>query len=204
MKEFVKVTIGYSYEELDEAAKERVKEWYLEDEIRVDLFYDDIRMMLDETFPNSKLDAQFSLNYCQGDGLNIYGELNLFDFLDYWDASDKEVRRMRFYLEYCSITFRFSSNNHYCYSYKFADAKEIDSYVFEDIDNLEVHEIRDIDESTIRKFYTDLFDYFEDLDRELEKRGYDYLYDCDDEEVKEACEANDWYFTKEGKFICCG
>ena len=46
-----------------------------------------------------------------------------------------------------------------------------------------------------------MIDYFDELDSEYEKQGYKYLYECDDEEVRDACEANKWYFTVDGKFI---
>ena len=80
MKEFV--TIGYSYEELNEDAKAKVKQWYLEDPIRNENFYEDVKNYLKENFPRSELEVTYSLGYCQGDGLNIYGKVNLYDFLE--------------------------------------------------------------------------------------------------------------------------
>ena len=84
MKEFI--TIGYSYNELNERAKAKVKEWYLNDTIRCDIFHDDIMMFLHDEFPSSSLRINFSLYYCQGDGFNIEGELDLCDFLPKWEA----------------------------------------------------------------------------------------------------------------------
>ena len=43
-------------------------------------------------FPNSNLKVEYSLNYCQGDGLNIYGELNIKDILKYLDFKDVVMR----------------------------------------------------------------------------------------------------------------
>ena len=47
-----------------------------------------------------------------------------------------------------------------------------------------------------------MLDYFEKLDSQFKDEGYKYLYECDEEEVEEFCEANDYYFTKDGNLIC--
>ena len=86
MKNKMKIfkTIGYNYSELSEDAKEKVKNWYLFDlDMHYELFYEDIKMYLSEQFPDSDLQLCYSLASCQGDGLNIYGKLNLYDFIYY-------------------------------------------------------------------------------------------------------------------------
>ena len=40
---------------------------------------------------------------------------------------------------------------------------------------------------------------FETISSTYEKIGYDYLYEVDEEEEKNACEANEWAFEKDGK-----
>lgn len=199
MKEFV--TIGYTYDELNDQAKEKVKQWYLENEIRNDIFYEDICEYLNTEFPNSELKVDYSLSYCQGDGLNIYGTLNLYDFLDKWQTGEKEKRTIQFYIDQAIYKYTFERNNHYCYSCKFIDKKYINDSVCEWIDELKYQQMKNINEELITQFYTDMINYFEELDNQFEKDGYKYLYDCDDEEVKECCEANDYYFTETGEFI---
>lgn len=200
MKEFI--TIGYSYNELSEEAKENVKRWYLDDELRSQFFYEDTIERLKEAFPRSSLDVGFRLSYCQGDGLNIYGEINLFDFLKHWDASEKAKRTMEFYIEKSGLTaYTFTANARYGYSCKHLDKKEVPYLTRELMETLDFQQIRDVNEALIEEFYTDLFNHFSELDSEYEGKGYDYLYDCDEEEIWDYCEANDYYFTEKGDFI---
>lgn len=199
MKEFI--TIGYSYDELNKEAKEKVKQWYLEDEVRSQLFYEDIIYYLKETFPRSELDVSYSLANCQGDGLNIHGTLNLNDFLSVWAVPDGVKRIIEHYLDIVCTEFAFEKDNHYCYSCKFIDKKYINDYVETMSDELIYNGIKRINTDLIRQFYSDMLDYFEKLDNKFEKEGYERLYTVDDEEVAECCEANEWYFTEEGEFI---
>ena len=199
MKEFI--TVGYSYNELSETAKENVKQWYLEDEIRNEFFYEDIVYTLKESFPRSDLKVTYSLSCCQGDGLNIYGNLNLYDFIEKWNATEKEKRRIEFYLNNSSHNFTFENNHRYSYSCKFIDKKYIDDYVNDMIDDLQYNGISNINSETIKQFYIDMLDHFEKLDKQFETDGYNYLYNCDDEEVEDFCMANDYYFTEDGTLI---
>ena len=65
----------YDFSELNESAKERVRQWYLDDDMRSSDWENEIEQDLMIMFPNSDLHIQFSLNSCQGDGVNIYGNL---------------------------------------------------------------------------------------------------------------------------------
>lgn len=65
----------YDFSELNESAKERARQWYLDDDMRSSDWENEIEQDLMTMFPNSDLHIQFSLNSCQGDGVNIYGEL---------------------------------------------------------------------------------------------------------------------------------
>ena len=79
MLKFTKTTKVYEYMELSDDAKENAKQWYLNDDPRsyelTDIFMEDIHQI----FPNSKLEVQWSLSSCQGDGVNIYGSVDLHD-----------------------------------------------------------------------------------------------------------------------------
>lgn len=201
MKTFTTITIGYTYNELSAEAKENVKQWYLNDELRNEIFYEDITYTLKENFPRSDLKVTYSLSCRQGDGLNIYGDLNLYDFIEKWEATEKEKRRIEFYLDNANHVFTFENNNRYSYSCKFIDKKYINDYVESMIEDLQYNEISNINGETIKIFYSDMLEHFEKLDRNFEKYGYDYLYNCDDDEIEEHCADNDYYFTEEGNLI---
>lgn len=68
------------------------------------------------------------------------------------------------------------------------------------IDALEYWKIRDIDKALIYKFEKICIQIIKNMCAEMERYGYRYLYDADDDEVAETCEANEWYFTATGEF----
>lgn len=195
-------TIGYTYSELNEEAKEHVKDWYIyQNDFKTDIFYEDIMENLKYTFPKSDLKVCFSLSSCQGDGLNISGNINLYDFLKIWKATEKEKRTIEFYIDNSFYQYSFEKNNRYCYSCKFIDKKYISDTVNEFITELPYNNITNIKTDIIHRFFNDLIDYFDNLDADLEKEGYKYIYSAEEEEIADFCEANEYYFTEEGALI---
>lgn len=188
----------YHYGELSEEAREKVKRWYLDDELRTDLFYEDLTSFLAENYKRSNLDVCFSLGYCQGDGLNIHGKINLYDFLEKWEADEKTKRTVEKYIDSSFNEYTFEKNNHYCYSCKFIDIKYINDMVTEFISDLKYNGIRGIKTDIIKAFFNDLFNHFERLDEEWEKAGYKYLYEAEEWEIEDFCAANDYEFLEDG------
>ena len=201
----------YNFSELSEDAKEKVKQWYLDDDFRPcefeNIYTEDLRYL----FNNSDLKLQFSLSYCQGDGLNIYGKLDLMDvftairdtehsgnlFEQYKDLfSEHEQKTIEAYMEVCGREVELPYNRHYCYC--------IDDRVdFADdwIESLEYYRYKNIQIDTIRKMEKLVGRMFENLSATYEKYGYDYFYNADDEVVNETCEANGWRFLEDGTFF---
>ena len=201
----------YNFSELSEDAKEKVKQWYLDDDFRPcefeNIYTEDLRYL----FNNSDLKLQFSLSYCQGDGLNIYGKLDLMDvftairdtehsgdlFEQYKDLfSEHEQRTIEAYMEVCGREVELPYNRHYCYC--------IDDRVdFADdwIESLEYCRYKNIQIDTIRKMEKLVGRMFENLSATYEKYGYDYFYNADDEVVNEECEASGWRFLEDGTFF---
>ena len=201
----------YNFSELSEDAKEKVKQWYLDDDFRPcefeNIYTEDLRYL----FNNSDLKLQFSLSYCQGDGLNIYGKLDLMDvftairdtehsgnlFEQYKDLfSEHEQKTIEAYMEVCGREVELPYNRHYCYC--------IDDRVdFADdwIESLEYCRYKNIQIDTIRKMEKLVGRMFENLSATYEKYGYDYFYNADDEVVNETCEANGWRFLEDGTFF---
>lgn len=209
-----KTILLYEYGELCDEAKERVKQWYLGDSTRSMLLTEDFEnIYLQYFFPRSELRVEWSLNSCQGDGVNIYGRLDLNDVLncfqsrgdgesDEWawlDASalftPKELRRLRYYREKTGRDAVITQNPRY--SYCLADSIDFSDDWIEDLDWLN---IRAIDKELIEKFQDATISVIEDLCREMESYGYKFLYEIDDRELDEICSANEWYFTQGGVF----
>lgn len=187
----------YHYNELSEDAKQEVREWYLEGR-DADTFTETVTEDIHYLFPNSSLSIEYSLNYCQGDGLNIYGDLSLYDFLDKWQATEKEKRTINYYLDNSFSDYTFEKDKRYCYSCKFIDEKYIKHTIQDFIEELEYLKIKNINKNIIEKFFNDMIDYFEGLDKEYEEYGYKYFYEISDEDLAEECEANQYEFLYDG------
>ena len=190
-----------TYNELNEEAKEKVKQWLLDDDIRCKFFEEDINSYLEEEFRNSDLKVNFSLSSCQGDGLNIEGSVNLYDILPKLESyTNKEIKTLQHYFGKIDTSYTFKSNNEYGYSCKFIDMKYIESCVDDLIEELRYWQYKNIKKELILRFYTDMIDYFEELDKKFEKDGYQYLYEMDEDEASDTCEANEYEFFEDGTF----
>ena len=189
----------YSFDELSEQAKQKAIENYRYNSIDFynDIFFSDSMNMLESDFPDSDLKIEYNLSYRQGDGLNIYGDLCLYDFIDHWSASEKEKRTIKFYLDYGNSVYKFTTNNHYSYSKKHIDRKYIDNDIEELIEDLQYNSINNIKTEVINKFYYDMIEYFENLDNQLEKDGYSCMYP-DSDYIIEDIIANDVEFYEDG------
>jgi hypothetical protein len=201
----------YNFSELSEDAKEKAKQWYLDDDFRPREFENIYTEDLHYLFNNSDLKMQFSLSYCQGDGLNIYGKLDLMDvfaairdtdhsgeqFKQYKDLfSEHEQKTIEAYMEVCGREVELPYNRHYYYC-----VDDRVDFANEWIEILKYCRYKNIQIDTIRKMEKLVGMMFENLSATYEKYGYDYFYNADDEVVNEACEANKWRFLEDGTFF---
>ena len=194
----------YAYDELSESAKQKVKDWYLP--MRNDDFSDYVNHNVKYLFDGSDVKVQYSLSYCQGDGLNIYGKVYAEDIFNalaksdkytilekYADAmTDAEQDTILYYAGLCN-DIELPYNRNYCYCMadyiNFADDWR-DSLEWEDYENIDI--------VTIHKFENLVQDIFNTLCSDYENDGYEYLYEINDEEMQETCEANEWEFYEDG------
>jgi hypothetical protein len=157
-------------------------------------------------FGKNNLDVQYSLAYCQGDGFNIYGEINtesIFNCLENHNGgcqfakfenvlTEKEKKTILRYAEECG-QIEIPINNHYCYSL----ASYIDIYD-EWETRLVYADYRDINVDVLKKFEKLVREIFETLCKYYKKWGYEYFYEISDEDMEDACDANGWEFTEDG------
>ena len=193
----------YNYNELSEEAKQKAKDWYLKGKESCQ-FSDCCIERLGEIFPNSELEVEYSLNYCQGDGLNIYGSVNLNDLWNKIDKSkytDKEKKFMEYVLKEYARDYTMKQN----YRYSYCNSSSWD-FTEDIIDDMEY--TRQIGIDFLRKFYDvlekfnkDCKEYMEKLCADMESDGYAYFYEVDDDEMIDMCEANEWEFTADGKIF---
>lgn len=195
----------YNYDELTETAKNNVKEWYLNNESRNEDFYYIIKDELKYLF-DSNLKIQYSLSSCQGDGVNIYGDISAESIKNYVEnlseentlkktMNEKEWRRILHYGQECgSITL--PENRRYCYC--IADEIDVLNDWFYQLENYANYS--NINIKTLEKFENLVRDIFSTLCEKFEDMGYDFLYEISDGELSEICDCNDWEFFENGDF----
>lgn len=197
MKQITKTYEVYTYDELNEEAKENAKQWYLDGQDS-DQFTHFVMEDLKNLFPHSELKIQYSLNNCQGDGFNIYGSVDLKDVLnhrkDYF--TEKEKRTLKFY--FCNYDCNIILNENKRYSYSICDDADVAEPI---IDELEKRLVRDINKKLIYKLENAIKHIFTELCNQYEKEGYSYFYEIDDETLSEICDVNKYYFMKDGSFF---
>ena len=213
MEKFTKTYEVYDYNELSETAKEKVKNYYSTSGIRNDLFQENIEYKLNYYFKNSSLDYQYSLDSCQGDGVNIYGKINVDDIFDTFVSKELDVFlrkniipqiKMHIPSKEMFAEFKDFVNRNYLsiiipcndrYTYSLADRLYLDGDIYDAID-FSNELLLCVD--TVRKF---LIEYIDAFNNYFEKFGYDFLYNISDEDMEECCIANEWKFLRNGDFF---
>lgn len=186
----------YLFSELSDEAKEKVRNWYLENQDTY-IFSEDCREDLNvNIFPNSQLDVEYSLSYCQGDGFNIFGNLDIDDFINYASTeylSNKEIRLLKFIKREFSRCIMLPVNPRYGYCY-------VDTITFADdiIEEMEYAKFRDIPYNDLEHIEYAIKDSIQTLCKKFEENGYDFFYEISDEDLEEVCDANCWEFLEDG------
>lgn len=199
----------YKFNELSAEAKEKVKQWYLEGQESY-IFTDNIKEDLYCLFGKNDLDVQYSLSYCQGDGLNIYGEIDaksIFDCLENHNGgtqlaefenvlTEKEKKTILNYANECG-KIKLPCNNHYCYC--IADKINLAEDWGYDLENYSHY--KNIDFDLLNKFEKLVVNIFLELCESYERQGYKYFYEISEEDLEEVCEANGYEFLANGKIF---
>lgn len=175
----------YEYNELEKSAKEKAKEQYLNmrsvfDE---DIFTQDSMEIIKDYFQfTDGLKIQYSLASCQGDGVNIYGKLDL-----------QNVEGLE-WLKLKVDSFELKQN----YSLKSQTKMETVDEIISEFERASDREIKDWQVIEIRKMVETVFEKLEKAEREIEEYGYDFFYEVSDEEMAEYAEANEVLYMDDG------
>ena len=200
----------YDFSKLSEDAKEKAKQWYLDDDFRPSEFTEIYEQDLQNIFPDSELKLQYSLNYCQGDGLNIYGNLDVNNILNLPTSgfcgnefddlteyfTDKEVRTISRYSDKCGTIIGLPMNNHYnyCCVDRINLAEEWEN-------DLWWASYKNINKELLQKFEKYVITIIERLCADYEKYGYKFFYEVEDETMEELCDINEWKFLEDGTYF---
>lgn len=186
MREIVTVTKIFDYEELSDMAKIVAKENVGNDLIETRNTYEFTEIIennLYDTFKNSDLKIQYSLSYCQGDGFNTYGKVDLEDFFkalrNTKNFKNSFTYKQELYLlelkEYLNLEIPY--NNRYCYSV--VDRMDIAGERSCELDYYEQEydmELLEYFEEVFKKFFNKINNYFEKL-------GYEFFYELGEDEL---------------------
>ena len=198
MKEVTKKYCVYDFEELSESAKETVRYNYLNTFRDPDDYQYDCEDELIRSFTWSNLKVQFSLSYCQGDGVNIYGEISTLDaesvFVEQGIMNDELQKFFDMLRNTCGyFEINLPYNNRYSYGLpkKTTIREQIIDMLDEDQCDLWELEIIDFSDKLGRIIHT-----YEDR---FEINGYDYFYAVNDDEIIEYQQENGYMYLPDGK-----
>lgn len=191
----------YPFEELTDEAKEKAKQWYLDGQnelIFSEMVIDDLYS--NYGFKNSALEIEYSLGYCQGDGLNIWGTVYLKEVLEqvkeYFDDAEYGWLNLKF--ESFTNTFDMPSNGRYTYC--ICDRHD---YMEDFVDDfLNLYEEDELPMHIVDKFNKECQIYFTKLCKKYEEWGYNYFYEIDDADLAEICAMNEYEFLEDGTLFC--
>lgn len=183
----------YEYNELSEKAKERAKQNFLEakcdidGDIYGDMFTETAMEIIGSYFQfTDGMEIQYSLSYCQDDGVNIYGKFDL-----------QNVEGME-WLKSEVDSFEMAKNRCYCYSLKSQTETETVEEIISEFEYASGNEIKDWQVMEIRKMVETVFEKLEKAEREIEKYGYNFFYEVSDEEMAEDAEARGVLYLENG------
>lgn len=196
-----KVTLNiYEYEELNEKARERAKNTCLE-HVFYDLqkgYEDAIEWGLERTFPNSNLGYEYSLSYRQGDGFNLYGDLNIIDACEYGyfecPFTCTEIEDFRHYMKVIGYDYIELPRNKTQYSYCYVDHLDFYNDWCWQLQVLK----EPFDEKLILNIQNWIKEKVADLCTMLERKGYNRFYNFSDKQIKEMCRDYKLSFYEDG------
>ena len=192
MKKLIKEIIAYQYNELEEYAQEKAKEHYLAEEHLSDFFSEYLIESLREQFGLYNLKTFYSLAYCQGDGLCLYGRITHPELFDN-DKFKKKVFKGIHYKQIQSVKDELQG----------IDFEHRSSYYHARTVRIESDECNPTDKQVeiIDRIINNVKSWYLSFCRKWEKQGYEYFYEISDDDMKEICNENDYLFTANGQFI---
>ena len=192
MRTITKEVKIYSYSELNEEAKNKVRYDYinnLDSSIFTEQIIEDLR---EKGLEN--LRPYYSLNYCQGDGICLYGNIEFDEITEglknifYKDFKLSDYKALKKLKEYSQISFNHSGRYYHKYSV------DIDIYIDGNLSPKSYENQRKIADkllANIKEWYLDLCD-------EYEKWGYKFFYGITNDELQEYCDTMEYEFLQDG------
>ena len=195
MRTIIKEFKIYTYEELSEKAKEKVRQNYLESLDPNDFTYRIVEDLKDIGLKNLK--PYYSLDYCQDDGLCLAGHID-FDEINselkeifYKDFTFSDYKILKNLKEYSRIDF-----NHVGKYYN-KHSVEIDIYIDGNFDNKKYNNHKRLADKLIKN----IKEWYFTKCNEYENQGYEFFYDISEEELKYFCNVMEYEFFEDGTIL---
>ena len=137
--------------------------------------------------------VEWSLNYCQGDGVAFYGEIDLEKVLHYHldDFSKDELRRLYWLNNEFGVSIETERNSYgHRYSHAYTMVVSIDCDYRTDYRHTEQYD------EVLQKLEEVILNSVRSLSHKLERLGYDFIerVECD-EMIRALSEGNDEYYV---------
>lgn len=181
----------YTFDELTEKAKRKAIDYYLEFLTDCDEFTDSCLYFLHDLFPNSKLEVEYDLGYCQGDFFNFYGNLDLGDLYKHISSklSSKQIKFYQHVLKDWAVDCSIPSGHYTATNISILD---------EAVSDMEYYGYSNIPYSDIETINTIARDYLSEVCESLKNEGYSYFYP-DIDYIQSYYNDAEYYFTAGGK-----
>ena len=181
MQEITKIYKVYAFDELTEKAKQAAMTNLLDvygDDLNM-VFYEYCMDRLNTIFPCSEPKIEYSLSYCQGDGLNIYGCFAFTDLYRYvqHELTAKEQKFVKWVIKEFNL-FNYYVDlpmNPWRYTYCVIDRANIIGEILQDVENAAIY--KNFKTEVLFKFERLVIEYITTLCYDLKRVGYDMLYD---------------------------
>jgi len=186
-------TEAFKFAELDNNIKDKIiADWYdredypfLEDDIKEELY------QISEFWSETEL--QYSLRYCQGDGLSFTGEFEL----DKWLEKNYPNMKISVFDTVCNTIGRVYSKaneGHYCYSSESDICTQTEDNLF-----YYNHEYKRINQ-LIEEIENKIIDEYIEICNKLKKYGYSVIeYRMNYAEFEEFAESNEYEYRADGE-----
>jgi len=181
----------YQFSELSKAAQQKAIEWYkgfLNEDPDILFGFEDYCSERAKEVGFYDINVQYSLSYCQGDGLSFSGKIDLQKLIPEIVPGIKKSA-LNAIINNCS--YKLTGNNgRYCFASKSDIDLWLDNYTNKDKPNIQ---------KVVDKILAGLEDIYIDLCKELEKTGYKWIESAyEDENVINNIEANKYEFKADG------
>lgn len=205
MRKIVKEINIYKFEELKEETQNKIIKDFKDQLINQNFnnFSDEIKLHLKDNYKLYDLEVDYSLNYCQGDGICFYN--NRYNLLSYEVLKNKDIKNANIFEKYIIENNLINDKllDYLCEGYNLGIFKRNINYSYASTCFIDYEYYYNDDEKEAINKYIDslvniLYKLYINICEELEKIGYSN-YDVADQEVKEYIEDNEFEFLENGE-----